>query len=535
MRRWHCFAAITAFALVAGPAATAGERLDRDRIRRAIGLLPTVTIPWIGPVTMNASLDVGGEWTGADIETLKARTMGSARAFGALFDLARAYRFLGDADHERECRTRAISGMRKDLDGLPADGFLLGTLALQLAAAGDDKAADETLRRATSAQSVPSGGWAASGDLAFTRAVSALAETRLADADEACFLLRFQTQRPKSLPTDAVRLLSEAEASYDKAVQHAAEDAASIPSNPAWESCMLFKRGMFRTYRAIYGLADSSGADGRASQRAAGLADVQKASDLAPRDSRFAAFGYRAFALRPVGDPKYPEARMPEEMSETERGKAEALLDRLRGLSRDSDVSTSVAAMRCLGAVEYLFRARPAAAETAFRQAIARSPADDRTWNQVVRILAADGRWNDLVVLMHDWLKTGDTAWKHVLLAKAEQRLGHAADEETQWKTAAELDPSGYAPNLGLAVALLRNAPKAPDAERIKQLLEAAAAAFRDTSVADRGRDCELRLALSALLALTGDPDDAAARARQVVELDANNDIAREILGAIGR
>jgi tetratricopeptide (TPR) repeat protein len=259
-----------------------------------------------------------------------------------------------------------------------------------------------------------------------------------------------------------------------------------------------------------------------------------KAAEATPSDPRAITLFVAIGTSRAPGDTR-PGPGKPAELPAPARAVVENGLARLAKLAESEDDAVAARALEGIGAIGFLRADDPAKVESTLRRAIAKDPSLRQAWTILVGIRLRAQRWDDLVGLLGEWLKTGETAEKRMFLAKAEERRGDGAAAEKQWRLALALDPKGYEPNLGLAAAILRNSKAGDDLEPVDDLFGAAGDTYRPESPEAARRWVELGLTKSVALGLAGDLDGAADAARRVLEFDPPNTAAKEVLAAIGR
>lgn len=523
--------AIAAF--VGAAAATAGEgEIDRERLKKTVANLPSMYVMWgigIGPTGPT-------EWseqseTPPDPETLRAKLKGDDSDAGLHLDLAAAHRRLGDAAHEKESLATAIAMLRREAAAHEGDGRVLASLAQALASSGDDTGADETLRRAAAVAKPCPDVWTATGNVLAARAIGLAAARRFAEIGDAYEWVRTGSATAKgapALPAKSVSLLADAAAAYDKAIAAAVKDGVATEISSAY-----LDRWAFRTHRLLLPREDAGSAQAAAEWTAA-VDDMAKSAEATPDDPRAITLVV-ALGFIPTFDEPRPGPRKIDDLPEPARTRAKDGMARLAKLAESKDPTVAARALQGLGAIRWTLGEPSAGVEASLRSAVAKDPSLRQSWTLLMGMLVKDERWDDLAKLLGEWLRTGDSAEKRMFLAKAEERRGDGAAAEKQWRQALALDPKGYTPNLGLANAILRNAKPGDDLKDVEDLLTTAGEMYREGSPPSPERWCELTLSKAVLLGLTGDRDGAATTARRLLEYDAEDVLAREVLAAIGK
>jgi tetratricopeptide (TPR) repeat protein len=503
-------AAVACAAAVADPP----DSVDRARLKKIVRP-PDVVIRFRYSLSATSYEETeGGAPAVSDVAALRAELKdddGDAERWGAI---AAAYRAAGDTQHERESRQKSIAYYRRRAAEKADDGGAYASLAVALAAAGDDAGADAAIESAVHAPRDASKGWAAGGDLCVLRAFGLLTGRQFLDVFEAMTWLA-KSPRTVGDPAAAERLLVAAGKRYDEAVRLAPDDAE-----------VRMKRFLVRGVRA---LSPGGGPDD-----AGDLDDVRKIVALRPNDPRAVAVGAMfewGLALR---DDKSAAERTLSDCPEKARATIEGALSRLAAPAASADPSVAAPALEARAVILYMVHDETAA-ESSVRKALSLDPRRRDSWALLAGMLKKAERWKDLAKVCRDSIAVRDTTLKRLVLASALDRAGDPAAAEAQWRAALALDAKSYEANVGVASAVLRRDATSAELGVVVERLTDAGAAWRADGGSDAKRGLELSVDAAVCVAFMGDVDRAERDARRILKDDPSSGDAKEILAAIGR
>jgi len=524
-------AAVAAIALigVCAAAPAAAQDVDRARLQKA-ALLPSVAPGgWYYVAESDGRIYEGGQETGkASVAVLEARLAAADSDPRSWLDLAEACRRTRNPVRERACLTRAVAILREVAEERSDDGAALAALGLALATSGDEAGAAKAIQSAERAARNRWAGAAASADLLVTRAIAAAAQQPFRTLREAT---TWWSANPERASRVQRALLDAALVRYDAAVAGVESAEATGP-----DAASVYMRRS-RLLGALL-FVESQGADRAAVAELAErtTADSRKALELL----RSEPYAVTLIALRDA----MPKATEPGGarrvasiggLSDAARAKLTANLDALRLLAGADDPQLAARALQGLACVQWYVYQDPGGTEALLRKSIAKYTGLDQTWIALVSILARAGRYDDLATLSREWLKTGDSADKRLLLAKARHSAGHVAGAETEWRAAHALAPRDFKTNLGVAVLTLQRAETEADVTEARTFLDTAAAALLGSDNPPPHRFIIWGLADAVAAGLAGDVDGAANAARRVLGYSSEVAEANEILSALGR
>jgi tetratricopeptide (TPR) repeat protein len=504
---------ISVAALCAAGSASAGPSgvVDRERLKKAVR---TPEIHWNFSYNITPG-DTGDEPdkhdAAPDVTTLRAQLKGDDSDEDRWSALADAYRALGDEVHEKESIQKVLACRKRRADAHADDGDALASLGDALFMAGDDKGADEAYLRATAAPHSAWKGWAAAGDMLVLRAFNGLAEKRFLDLGEAWAWMQ-SGSNPLVNSADAARRFADACDRYDKAVSLAPTDIE-----------LRMRRFAYRGLRALHPEAGAA-----APTEVELLEDMRKVVELRPNEPRFIACGAM---LEIALDPRGPAAsgRPIDEHSESAQRRIDAALTKLDVLAKSDDRAVSARALEGTGVLQYTFQHDAVRAEASLRMSLAKRPQLRDARSLLLGILKSSERWDDIAKVCRDWLGTGETAFKRLLLASAEAHSGEFTTAEKDWRAALALDPKGFETNVGVAALVLRRAAGDAELKEARALLDSAPTPTDPDGIAIESH-------LNAVcLGLSGDIDAAEKAARGALARDEHDESAREILAALGR
>ncbi len=499
--------------------ARADDDVDRERLEKAL-MLPSVgPRGWYYVMSPDGRVIEGGEEPEyLDVAVLRARIKGDDSDLDRWRDLAAAHRRLRNLGSERECRANAVVILRKQAAAHPDDGRVHAALGQALSASGDDAGAAASIATAERAPANAWAGAAAAADALVVQATARVAGRRFPTLDDATgWIGDHRTEAPA---LDG-KLLDSASTRYDDAVAGIEKSGAT----GRVAASVLLRRHNFRGILELKGTKRSE------------ASDYQRALlDLLTSDPYAVTLTALGDAMsEPSGADGSQVVQTFEKLPDTSRAKLAGDMARLEALAASPDAETSARAFQGVACILWFVHRDGAATEAALRKSIARSPRVEQSWNALVMVLAQSQRWDDLAKLSAEWMKTGATAKKRMVLAKALAMNGVEAEAQMQWRWAWDLDPRGFETNVGVAVFLMRRAQDESELRAAAGFLNEASAGLLAKESPSPQDFAVWRVANAALLGLEGHLDDCERAARRILELDPSLAVAGEILAAIGR
>jgi tetratricopeptide (TPR) repeat protein len=528
-KRLAGLAALAMLALPALAAASPDGTVDRDRLRRVAQLPAVGPSDWYYSITTDGRLFAGGEEPErCDVATLRARMRNDDSDAARWLDAASACRRVHDAAQEKECVASAVAILRRLAAAQPDDGGAAASLGLALVASGDDAGAEESFGKAAHAPNAAWAGVAAAADLLVMRAVGRTAERRFAAFDDARDWLVADSAKARLV--DAA-VLADAAKRYDEAAAGVESSAAT----GAVAASVYVRRMTLRS--VVHAALRKAEAEASADVAARNSADQRKAMDaLAPDPYAITLTALEDAMSEPTGTDGTTHVQPFGDLEPDARTKVTGDLARLGRVAATADAPTAARALNGIACVQWFVMRNPPAAEALLRRSVAKDPGLRASWQALVFAMGQDRRWDDLVKVCGEWIKSGETARNRMILAKALALGGHADEAEKEWRAAQALDPAGVETNLGVAVFVLYRAKDDADLKEARGFLDRASAALPK---AEGGEYSPLSyayaLADAVALGLAGDAAGAEKAARRILEHLPTAQPPHQILEALGR
>lgn len=506
------------FWVIAIIAKGATPELGKDALRKLVKL-PTITFEPTWVFDAERGFSVGSLEQDARAEITKLRKQLTHTPADAEIDLrlAEVYASINEFAGARKSWTHAADLFRKRVELQPDDAQLRAGFGQALQGCGKMDEAESTLREAVRLAPkewrcrVALGRFLdakARGDLAIGPATAdkiALAKAELAEAD-GCF-----------------------------------EKAASLAPD---EGQVFFRRGLHRSLettllnqiRIIEGEPANEVLKSSQFSEAA-LADLQRASRLEPENHALigSVVLFEIYAANP------PEGRMnwadfswstlPEKTQDSLRD----AVARLQSLGQNPDPQEAAGALEVLGILQgpVLHESRNCAAT--LRRAVALDPSREQAWEALASALAQMGRYDDLLSICQDRVRQKESARAHLLLAKALEKLRQWEASENEIMEALRMAPNNFSANLAEAALVLRRGQDDGAFGEANSWLARSERLLGETPATQRNTQLvvDLTLTRSIYFALTDQLDEARQWAKAVINLDKNNNRAREILSAM--
>jgi tetratricopeptide (TPR) repeat protein len=503
--------------------------VGKDKLRELLKL-PTIMFQqdWTFDAERGFALGSGTQDARKRMAELQSGLKGDASDAQAEEELAELCESAGDRQGAQQAWKAAADDFRKRVDSQPDDGVLLAGLGLSLEETGNAAEAESILRRA--AQTEPTA-WQC--HVALGRFLDREAKRGVLEGDWSGGL---GDRLAAAGVSTAKARLNEAGECFDEAVMLA-------PKQPeAW-----FRRAMHRSLSNLVSneIAVATGAKDLSADIYEGcfspesLADLQQASRLSP--DNYELVGSTALfevyvAQGRTGHPTpnlFSWRALPEKSQASLRGE----LNRLDSLAGGADSHAAAGALEVLGILEGPVLHEPDRCIASLQQALTLDPSREHAADVLVATLAQSGRYDELLSACEDQVKRTNSARGHLLLAKAHERLKQWDDCEDETRLAVLLEPGDFTADLSLAAMLLKHSTDGDDDTfaEADACLRRAESALGKTPPAQRNRQqvVDLTLTRGIYYALTGDMDTARQFIKAVVERDANNQFAHEILSAM--
>lgn len=456
-------------ALVITTASTAiGQPLDKSKLRNAIslprlnvtinfGLTPNIADWWDAPSGGTESTSNGNSATEA--ASPAARLIHLAKACSARKDDAGATRAYG----------QAAALLAHQTTSHPNDAESLLEYGKALMGLNRNAEAEPILRRVVHLTPDNWHGWVELGNvlLANSLAITVHAgSTERAPAGQmSAEEIRAWSQRHQ--PTTAQKaqeqkLMEEGQAAFDKAVAIAPREAEPYFRRASFRIGALLAQ-TFQDFTAG-GANSGGGADFivKLVQQPLVISDLRQAALLSPNNPRvlagaatFELFGSLLERAKTTGQILEPgSGPIWKELPPATQQSVHSYVDRLQKLAQ-TPTTRSASVLDALARVQLLV-GDSAASERNFRQAVALDPTYDSAWQSLIAILAGAHRLDDLASLLRQRLKTQDSVFSRLMLAKCLANLDQRSGAEQQVRAALNLAPHDLTADVTLAALLLK-------------------------------------------------------------------------------
>lgn len=522
-------------------ASAAAAEFDRAKLRE-LAQLPTLTFLFGVGVNSEDGVVLMGEKVDApaEIAVLLKQMKGDASDAERYQRLARLHAMQQQKDEGKQARAKATELYRQRVQAEPKNGYALAQLAQTLEVAE----AEPLLRQAVKLSPDDWRCWVELAKCLDARAVEVLfGDAMKGPAASLDKMLQILTQRPAAADVlqKVAREREEAKTCYDKAVTLAGPREAGPFTSRAASRCF------FNFVEAGLELALGKQANPFLAMFSADcLPDLREAARRNPEDYKSLSLILFVEVLPELMKAQKPLdndglwKHLPEAMQRSARG----ILDRLEQLTQHRDPRLAAGASEVLGVFSFLVEGNANRMKAEFRRAVSRDPSRDHAWEGLIIVLAETGGLEEAEAVCRERLRRNDSAHFRLLLIKVlaereEQNTSYVftfsrwiAPEvklprsEREARAAVKREPNSAKLHHALAVVLMkRSDAELPEAG---QLLDQAEKLLGESAASnERG---ELQLTRSLHLALSGKPDEARERLRQLLRQDQNNKKVQEVL-----
>lgn len=478
----------------------------------------------------------------AELAKLEKEAGPPERAGERLLRIAWLGRRLGAEAKARQALEEAITELRRRIEAEPENGLLLARLGEAVAQQGGRAEAESLLRRAAARAPQEAEVQLALGGFLLGRSISALMGTDALPANTPAMsvdlLGRVLERKPLAAEVEQSRQwMDEAIVCFNTAVRLA-------PDHPD----VLTRRGIcfsFQNYtKEILRLAESieEGTQEPDSVNVSGALfpvecarDFRRAAELDPQNPRRVTAAAMVELVRAAHEAKRQAFGTPETWSllpETVRIAVRGDLERLLNLGESPDPRLAALASTCAGMLQFMAMNDLRGAVISLRRAVDLNPDHESAWEMLFAALVTQEKFAELLPLAEQRLKQADTARHRIILAKVLERLDRLDQARPHLETAMQQAPKEMLPNLCMAALLLKVSRDGDDLMPAVNFLAKAGHAMGPSP--QRSNLVDLQTLRALYYALSG----KAAMARQIltrlIELDPENDHAKEILSALG-
>ncbi|HSY19682.1 MAG TPA: hypothetical protein VK815_15170 [Candidatus Acidoferrales bacterium] len=464
-----------------------------------------------------------------------------------ILNLAYALDKNDETNESQACYQKAEQLCRKKLATSPQDGLTMIDLGAALQGLIKKEEAESVYRRATLVSSNEWRCWASLGNYLAEDYGSLFAnEPRGQEIFQA--LMSSQEDSGYRPPAEALKQLeakaNEAARCYERAVALAPGEPELYLQRAGYACSSNMVDCLIRHYRDKEAIDSKTWLLAFWSQKT--IADLQKAAELSPKNYQYISLatyyvwysailrlnGANSAILRLDGANTAADA-----LPDTTRDYVHGAMARLEQLSEDPDKKIAAGALEHHGMLS-IFLKNTSAAQTDLRRAVALDPARESSWDMLLVALAESGSPEEKVAVCEARLKARNSAWNHLLLARAFQYLKKWDKAGEEIEAALKLEPDNLVAQLELA-ALALTQSNDPDAmakagthlAQFEKIFEKAPYSKESES---EWRCLNLNLAIyDALTGAPGSKDMAKACLETVLKRHPDDQDAKAIAGAL--
>lgn len=450
--------------------------------------------------------------------------------------LAQLYAEAGRTLDARRARAKAVSLYRQQGIEQSSDALKLAAFGVVLLGTDEIEEAERVLRRAVN---LAPNEWRTLSGLARCLTVKAMVAlgprpgSRPETAWIAMLLMDALTDKPSQAQTDAAeQATDEAVALYGRAIALEPKDPEPYVGRAGaltLRSCLQFLK------EPTAGSAEPGGMRfARALYPATALPDMRAAARYAPRDPlRIGIAAWYEVSTAFLERGTFPLEHLATgeswtNLPDSARQAVREAMARLEDLGQGTEKAAAAAALEMLAALQAYVVSDPRGAEASLRRAVALDPQRSSAWDLLVFVLVTSQRPADLLAVCEARMKEEESARNRLLVAKAQEQLGHWDDVFAEVRTLQRRYPEDFYAQLALAAALLRNATDPAAFEQPAQLLAKAEKLAGDSP--SRDQVVNLLFLRGLLLGLADQPEAARTQLKRALELDKETAGAAEAL-----
>ncbi|MDB6108950.1 MAG: Tetratricopeptide 2 repeat protein [Pedosphaera sp.] len=517
----------------------ATPEVGKDKLRRLVKL-PGISFQaeWTFDPETGFTLGSNGDDKASQIKTLRKDLQSDPTDADGYLRLGTLYAELGDRGNAASARSKAVQLFRKRVDLQPEDALLLAKFGRALQAAGKTEEAESVLRHAIRTDPKEWKCWLAMG-----RFLDAESRHDISDRAKPVAATKSNGRSsggPANLAPDRVALaqkrLAEAGDCFDQAVTNAPAEAE-----------VYLRRGLHRTLRSSL-LNDILEASGEPKPEIEvltdyfspeTLADLKQASRLSTKDYQLignvALFEIYSMNAR-NGKKELGEGFDWTTLPDASQRSIRQAMTQLEDLALDPDPKVAAGALEVLSILQGPVLHETNSRLVNLRRALVLDPSREQAWEMLAGTLARAEQYEELLSTCESHLKQKDSARGHILLAKAYERLKQWDNAEDQTIAAVRQTPNDLTANLSLAALLVKRSNDASVLGEANGWLSRCDQIIAGLPTPQRPRQLviDFTLTRSVYFALADDIDSARRWVKTVIDSDQENELAKEILAAMG-
>lgn len=533
--------------------APAGAVVDAARLRQAVPL-PGLSLTVGFDVTEDLIVPKNPQDRAVQLAALQRPLSGGADEAARYLQLGRFQSQTNDPTGAQRSYAQAVARYGTLAVARPDDASVLTGYGQALTRANHTQEAETVLRRAVQLAPGKARPWAELAHVLESESFAALLPPDWPrDGSRGLSLADFQEdlhQNPNGpnaafKPTQAQvaraqALLDEARGDFDKAIQVEPQAAVGYVARSGFRA---FTEGV--TQRLISGLRAGNVTLASVARNVppqtgtisgTALADLQQAAQAAPDDLLGVSMAalFQALALASA-NPPYPKTKDGlidwNALPLPKRRPLEQDAALLAHLTQSQDDAQAAQAAEGLGTIWFLL-GRFKEAEDDFRLAIQRAPQRQGAWEGLLGLDLQSNRLADAAALGEQMLKAHEDANARLALAKTYEKLNQPAQVTAQVQAALQDAPDDVTISLAEAALLLRRSDDPSVMTKAKEWLDRAGTLYQRNKRMDDWKN--YAVLFGAYLALTGNEAEARKQLAQVLNVDKDNNEAKQVLAAMG-
>jgi tetratricopeptide (TPR) repeat protein len=382
-----------------------------------------------------------------------------------LFQLGDALEEGGNTNEARVCYQHIEKLCRTRIAGRPRDGLSFTRLGGALCELAKPEEAENVFRKATMVSSNEWRCWAGLGYFLGSRAWQFLRPG---------FQLQYgQMPSPEVLayrpPPESLNraeaAIQEASRCYDRAAAPAPREAEVFFQRAGFMSCSNTLECFFRHYRDKETVEPKTWLVAFFPKEM--VADLKKAAELEPKDSKFLSLAIYFDFARTVALVGFTDETLPDVLKK----QSHDAMAHLEAISVGSDKKAAVEALENLGMLNVMLRNLPVAADQ-FRRALALDPTREQSWNGLFTAIIESASQDELLAACQARLKAKNSMMNHLILSKQFARMKKWQEAGEQARIAGALDTNNIVPPLMLAALALKQSADPHQLAAAKQNLD---------------------------------------------------------------
>ena len=473
-----------------------------------------------------------------EIARLKRELTGGVEDADRHYRLGNYYAESGDRLNSKRSFDKAMELHRKKAELQPDDGLVLVEFGRALWAARNMSESENVFRQSVRVSPKESKCWISLGQFLDWKAQQTLAPAESRGetfGPDKLLAIVLQTKPSPDQLAQSRKLLQEAEQCFDQAVAAAPQNPEAFVQRALHKASLGYLEGIFSLVRGeLKEPADVM----KGMFNSASLPDLREAARLSP--TNYQAIATTAFFEALLYRFKSTRADQNEwdfwnDLPDSARKSIKEAMTRLEDLGQSNNPRFAAGALEGLALIQTLVVGDLPGGRANLRRAVALDPTRGQSWDMLVAVLAQPESFEELKIVCEERIKMNDSARNRVILAKAYEKLNQFDKAEQQVRVALALEPGNALAHLSQAALVLRRGGPGTLSQARNHLDKAQAILTKAGHKKDSAQQAISFLLTSSLYsALRDDLAEARQLAKQVLEREKDNPVAREILAVVG-